>query len=383
MKKIILLGASGSIGTQSIDVVLQHPQEFQIVAISCGKNIVKLKEILQILKINHVCVQRKSDCLELQCLYPTIRFYYGEQGLLDILDVEADIVINALVGFAGLAPTLKTIALNKKLALANKESLVVGGELVKAALKKHNAIIYPIDSEHSALFQALQGNRKEDIHKLIVSASGGSFRDYTREQLHGVSVQEALNHPNWSMGNRITIDSATMMNKGFEVIEAHYLFDIPYSQIDVVMHKESIVHSLIHYVDHSFMAQLGSADMRIAIQYALTYPTRMPLQSEDVLDLTKVASLHFQEVSFERFPLLQLAYEVGEKKGNSGAVLNAADEVCVQLFLKEKITFLQIEEIIRKCVDDITFIQNPSYEDLYESDRKTRDYVYMLIGEER
>ncbi len=380
MKKIILLGASGSIGIQSIDVILQHSDKFEIVALSCGRNIIKLKEILTMISIEHVCVQLKEDYLYLKEEYPNIHFYYGDKGILEMLDMDAHIVINAIVGFAGLAPTLKIIQTKKVLALANKESLVVGGELVKKALQEHDGKMYPIDSEHSAIFQALQGNNKADILKLVVTASGGSFRNKTREELKGVSVEDALNHPNWSMGNRITIDSATMMNKGFEVIEAHYLFDIAFDNIEVLMNTESVIHSMIHYVDHSFMAQLGTADMRLPIQYALSYPNRLPLKMSDILDLAKIGTLHFKEVSYERYPLLKLAYEVGKRKGNSGAVINAADEVCVELFIRGEITFLDIEVIIQRCVEEMPYIEHPSYSDLYQSDIRTREYVYQLVN---
>lgn len=381
MKHIILLGATGSIGMQSIDVVLQHSDKFKIVAISCGKNIIKLKEILTMIEVKHVCVQLEKDYIALQKEYPNIHFYFGEQGILDLLDVpHVDIVINAVVGFAGLAPSLKAIETKRVLALANKESLVVGGELVKDALAKYDGKMYPIDSEHSAIFQALQGNKKEEIYKLVITASGGSFRDKTREELKDVSVEDALNHPNWNMGNRITIDSATMMNKGFEVIEAHYLFDIEFERIDVLMNTESIIHSMIHYVDHSFMAQLGTADMRLPIQYAIAYPDRLPLQSDEILDLAKIGTLHFKEVSFERYPLLALAYEVGKRKGNSGAVVNAADEVCVELFIEGKISFLDIETIIQQSLQEMPYIAHPTYEDLYNSDINTRAYVYNLVN---
>ncbi len=277
MKEIILLGATGSIGTQSVDVVMHHQDEFHIKALSCGKNISKLKELLCVLDVKHVCVMDEENAKVLSQEYPEITFYYGEEGLLKLVKLEADIVINALVGFVGLAPSLACIESHKILALANKESLVVGGMLVKDYLKRYDGVMYPIDSEHSAIFQCLQGNKHSEIEKLVITASGGSFRDKTREELKDVTKEQALSHPNWSMGARITIDSATMMNKGFEVIEAHFLFDVDFEDIEVIMNKESIIHSMVHYVDHSFMAQLGTADMRLPIQYALTYPRRIKL----------------------------------------------------------------------------------------------------------
>ncbi|NBK98894.1 MAG: 1-deoxy-D-xylulose-5-phosphate reductoisomerase [Erysipelotrichia bacterium] len=379
MKKVILLGATGSIGMQSIDVILQHSDTFEIIALSCGKNIQKLKEILSCIKVEHVCVQYAKDREKLAQEYPHIHFYDGEAGILSLLDLDGDIVINALVGFVGLKPTLKTIETKKVLALANKESLVVGGMLVKQYLKKYNGVMYPIDSEHSAIFQALQGNRHEEIEKLVFTASGGSFRDKTREELKEVSVEQALAHPNWSMGERITIDSATMMNKGFEVIEAHYLFDIDFNDIEVLINKESVIHSMVHYVDSSFMAQLGTADMRLPIQYALSYPKRMKLNTDDVLDLAKIGTLHFKEVSYERYPLLKLAYEAGRKGGNSGAIINGADEAAIDLFLNHKISFLQIEELIMEAYEKIDYIEFPTLADLQESDRLSREFVYQRV----
>ncbi|OCN04994.1 1-deoxy-D-xylulose-5-phosphate reductoisomerase [Erysipelotrichaceae bacterium MTC7] len=381
MKKIILLGATGSIGTQSIDVVLGHPNMYEIVAMAAGYNIEELKKIIRIYPTcKYYSVRKESDALALQAMYPNLHFGHGDDGLLGLLDVKADMVINALVGFAGLKPSLLTIEKGMVLALANKESLVTGGPLVKAALKKFKGTMLPIDSEHSAIFQCLQGNKTSEVKRLIVSASGGSFRDKTREQLVDVSVKDALSHPNWSMGKRITIDSATMMNKGFEVIEAHYLFDIDFANIDTIINKESIVHSLVEYVDRSVIAQLGTADMRIPIQYALSYPDRLPLMQSEPLDLIKVGMLHFDAMDFERFPLLALAYEAGKRGGNSGAILNAADEVAVELFLNEKITFLQIEECIAKAYETMEFIANPSYEDLRVTDEKTRAFVYEYGG---
>lgn len=376
MKKVILLGASGSIGTQSVDVIVHHPKEFELVAMAIGKNVSKLKELLEIAPVKHVSVANKEDALALSEEYPDINFGYGEEGILSLLDLEADIVINSLVGFVGLKPTLRTIETGKVLALANKESLVVGGPIVKKYLEKYNGVMYPIDSEHSAIFQALQGNEHKEIKNLWVTASGGSFRDKTREELKDVTKEMALAHPNWSMGHRITIDSSTMMNKGFEVIEAHYLFDVDFDHIKVLMNKESIIHSMVQYVDNSFMAQLGTADMRLPIQYALTYPRRIKLYGEEELDLAKIGTLHFGEVSFDRFPLLRLAFEAGRKGGNSGAVINGADEACIDLFLQDQISFLEIEEGIMAAYNAIDFIAQPTYEDLYESDRLARAFIY-------
>ncbi|MEG0422952.1 MAG: 1-deoxy-D-xylulose-5-phosphate reductoisomerase [Erysipelotrichaceae bacterium] len=376
MKKIILLGASGSIGMQSIDVVNHHQDEFNIIALSIGHNINQLHEILKVCHPLDVCVSDEQDMLKLIPQYPTIIFHHGEEGLCELCRlVNGDIVINALVGFRGLIPSLETIKNHKILALANKESLVAGGVLIKQALKDYKGTMVPIDSEHCAIFQCLQGNEKAAIKQLIITASGGSFRDKTRAELKNVTKQQALNHPNWNMGGRITIDSATMMNKGFEVMEAHYLFDVPYDQIQVLIHRESVVHSMVQYIDESVMAQLGNADMRLPIQYALAYPHRIKLYESEPLDLLKIATLHFEPCDFERYPLLALAYEAGKAQGNAGAIINAADESAVALFLAGKITFLDIEEAIFAAYQAIPFIEKPTLEQLLQSDKEARIFV--------
>lgn len=280
---------------------------------------------------------------------------------------------------SGLLPTLKAIECRKDIALANKETLIVGGKFVKAAVKEYGVSLKPIDSEHSAIFQCLQGNAHSSVEKLIITASGGSFRDRSRDQLQGVTVKEALSHPNWSMGAKITIDSATMMNKGFEVIEAHYLFDIDYDKIEVLLHRESIVHSLVQYCDHALMAQLGTADMRLPIQYALTHPARLPLMNSETLDLAKIGTLHFEKADFDRYPLLGLAYKAGRLEGNACAIMNAANEEAVALFLAGKITFLDIETYVFKAVESIEFIENATLEDIIRSDGAARAFVNEAV----
>ena len=377
MKRIVLLGASGSIGSQTIDVVLHHKDEFSIVAVSVGKNIEKLKMLLaKIPSIQHVCVADEQVKEVLRLEYPDKQWYSGDEGLQALAGLaEYDIFVDAVVGFRGLLPALTAIANHKVIALANKESLVAGGPLVKAALAKHQVPLYPIDSEHSAIFQCLQGNTHDSIDKLIITASGGSFRDLTREQLQDVSVEAALHHPNWNMGGRITIDSATMMNKGFEVIEAHYLFDIPYEKIDVLIHRESAIHSMVQFQDHAIIAQIGTADMRLPIQYALSYPQRLKMYNDEPFDFGKFATLHFEPASMERYPLLKLAFEVGKKGGNLGAIMNAADEEAVRHFLNKKIAFLDIETSVIKAVEGVRFIAEPTLQDIIESDAAARRFV--------
>ena len=379
MKKIILLGASGSIGLQVIDVVLQHSTDFEIIGLSVGENLSKLDEILTVIHPKHVCIKNASDLVGLKDKYQDTNFYCGAEGLISLVSLpEAQIVLNALMGFVGLVPTLEAIRLGKDIALANKETLVAGGMLVEKALANSISRIIPIDSEHSAIMQCLQGNDAKAVKRLIITASGGSFRDKSRIDLETVTVSEALEHPNWSMGAKITIDSATMMNKGLEVIEAHWLFNLPYEKITTVMHRESVIHSMVEFEDTSIIAQLGTPDMRLPIQYALTYPKRMVLNSPS-LDFESISTLHFEKLSWQRFPLLELAYEVGKKSGNLPAAMNGANEVAVELFVSGKIGFLQIEELVLKAVDNAHYITNPNLDDIIRTDSEARLYVYSQV----
>lgn len=377
MKKIVLLGATGSIGTQTIDVVNHHRSAFSIIGLSAGHNMKKLSELLEVCPdLKYVCVARKADMDEMQKMYPHLSFFYGDDGLCELASLpEYDTFVNAIVGFRGLLPTLAAIRNRKVIALANKETLVAGGPIVKEELKKYQVPLYPIDSEHSAIFQCLQGSRMEEVDKLIVTASGGSFRDKKREELKNVTVAQALHHPNWNMGGRITIDSATMMNKGFEVIEAHYLFDIPYDDIEVLVHRESVIHSMVQYHDNAIIAQLGTADMRLPIQYALSYPSRMTMKQEEPFNFMNYPTLHFEAADTKRYPLLALAYEVGRKGGNLGAVMNGADEEAVALFLQEKIAFLDIESYIERAVHAARYIEHPTLQDIIDADHFGREYV--------
>lgn len=380
MKKIVLLGASGSIGTQTLDVVAQHSDLLECLAISVGNNIPWLIEILHRTPYNLVCVQHEEDAVSLRNQFDHIRFVSGDAGLLELATLpEADLLVNALVGFVGLVPTLAAIKSHKDIALANKETLVVAGELVMAECKKNNVKLYPIDSEHSAIFQCLQGNDRKSIKRLIITASGGSFRDRTREELSEVTVKEALSHPNWTMGAKITIDSATMVNKGFEVIEAHWLFDLPYEKIDVILHKESVIHSMVEYVDSSVIAQMASPDMRLPIQYALLYPDRYAIHGAVSLDFTQLSELHFTEVSTIRFPLLKLVIQAGITGGTMPAVVNAANEVAVAAFLKGKIRFLDIETVLQKTVDRSIIRPIISINDCLEADASARIIAADII----
>ena len=380
-KRIALLGASGSIGRQTINVITQHPDLFELVSFGVGKNIEAARNILKQFDLPVFAVEREEDAELLAKEYPDKTVLCGEEGLLELARGDYDVLVNALVGFAGFAPTLAAIESDHEVALANKETLVCGGELINRALALHGKSLVPIDSEHSAIFQCLQGNRMRQLKRLIITASGGSFRNKTRDELQSVTVEEALAHPNWSMGAKITIDSATMMNKGFEVTEAHWLFNVPFEKIDVLMHPESIVHSMVEYVDQSVMAQLGSPDMRLPIQYALSWPNRLPLD-EPPLDLAKVGTLHFSEPDLERFPLLGLAYEAGRKGGNLSAVMNAANEVANAAFRNHEIPFPMIETIVIGAVNEAPFEQLNSVDDLIRAnawgDGYAREHVRKL-----
>ncbi|MCL6573407.1 MAG: 1-deoxy-D-xylulose-5-phosphate reductoisomerase [Bacillus sp. (in: Bacteria)] len=380
MKIISLLGATGSIGTQTLDIIRENPTEFKLAAFSVGKNIDLARNMIGEFQPDLVSVQDYHNWKTLKTEFPSTKFTYGEEGLIEVAVYEkVDILVNAVLGSVGLNPTLQAIECGKVIAIANKETLVTAGHLIMAAAEKNNVSLIPVDSEHSAIFQALQGEKKKNIERLIITASGGSFRDRSRKELENVTVQEALNHPNWSMGAKITIDSASMMNKGLEVIEAHWLFNLPYDKIDVLLHKESIIHSMVEFHDSSIIAQLGSPDMRVPIQYALTYPDRLPFPSAKRLNLASVGKLHFQEMDVERFRCLGFAYEAGKKGGTMPTVLNAANEAAVAAFLAGKIRFLQIEDLIEKALRAHQSIENPSLSLIQEVDKETRQYIHSLL----
>lgn len=380
MKLISLLGATGSIGLQTLDIVRDHSDKFKIVAFAAGKNIERTKEIIREFKPKLVSVQLEEDALNLSKEFPQIDFTFGSKGLVDVATfTESNVLLNAVLGSIGLEATLAAIRKKKAIAIANKETLVTAGHLVMSEAKKYGAPILPVDSEHSALWQSMQGENRKSISRLILTASGGSFRDKTREDLKNVTIKEALNHPNWSMGAKITIDSATLMNKGLEVIEASVLYDMPYDKIDVLIHRESIIHSMVEYHDTSIMAQLGTPDMRTPIQYALSYPERLPRSTAERLDLAKIGQLHFEHVDFNRFRCLDFAYQAGKMGGTILTVMNAANEAAVGAFLQEKIKFLEIEDIIEKMMNDHVNIQHPDLETILHVDKETRKTVQSML----
>lgn len=381
MKQIAILGSTGSIGTQTLDVVRQHPDAFSVYALSAHRSIDLL--IKQALEFNPavVCIADETYyrplCEALSDL--PIRVLAGEKALAEMVTMPAiDVVVAAMVGYAGLRPTIEAIKAKKTIALANKETLVVAGEIIDRLAKRYKVDILPVDSEHSAIFQSLVGEDMTSVEKLLLTASGGPFRNFTLEQMQYVTAAEALRHPNWEMGAKITIDSASMMNKGFEVIEARWLFDIPVDKIQVLVHPQSVVHSAVQFVDGSVKAQLGTPDMRMPIQYALTYPERW-MSDVARLDLFATQSLTFEEPDLKRFPNLALAYEAMNKGGNMPCVLNAANEVVNLAFREGKCGFMQMSDVIAKTLEKTMFITEPTYEDYVQTDKEARKIALELL----
>lgn len=364
MKKICLLGATGSIGMQVADICSRY-QEYKIISASCNKSFEKLEKLINQFKIKKVWVGNKSY---LEDKYQDVHFYYDNDGLKEIVnDKDVDIVINSLVGVVGLKATIEAIKAKKDILLANKESLVLAGDIINKMLKENNVKLFPIDSEHSAILQCLEGRHKEDIKQIIITASGGALRDLTRDELKGVTIDKVLAHPTWNMGGKITVDCATMVNKGFEVIEAHHLFNVPYEKIATVLHQESIIHGAVVFNDGAIIANMGPTDMHLPIQYALTYPKRLECTVNKEFDLTKTFAMHFKEMDYNRYPMLKLAYEVANLGGIMPAVYCASNDVAVNKFLKGEIEFLDIEEIIVNEVNNYLSknISNPTLDDIY------------------
>jgi 1-deoxy-D-xylulose-5-phosphate reductoisomerase len=380
-RNLSILGSTGSIGTQTLDIVRKFPEDFKISALSCNSNIELLKKQIDEFKPKIVAVFDEEKADELKADIP---IYKGMDGLLKVASLgEIHTVINSLVGSIGVKPTLKAIENLKNVALANKETLVTAGELVKKKVDFHKVQLLPIDSEHSAILQCLQGSKIEDVNKITLTCSGGAFKNKTREELQEVKAKDALQHPTWNMGSKITIDSATLMNKGFEVIEAHWLYNIPYPKIDVVIHPQSIIHSFVEFKDHSTIAQLGIPDMRIPIQYALHYPKRMPNESLPKLNLTENKELTFKEPDLNKFPCLAMAYDAGIKGGTLPAVMNAANEIAVKYFLQDKIKFLDIPRIIMNAMEQHKITKNPDLDEILDLDKKVKQDTEKAIQDKK
>ena len=379
MMKVCLLGASGSIGQQTIEVMLENPNDFDLVAFSVGRRVRKIANILKNFpNVRAVCLQDKEDAKRYQSKYTNVIFFWGDDGLNQLIKIsKADIVVNALVGFVGLKPSITALENNKILCLANKESLVVGGELINKILKKSQGKIYPIDSEHAAIRKCLSVD-DQDVEKIIITASGGPFRELKRDELKDVTPEQALNHPNWNMGKKITIDSATMVNKAFEIIEAHYLFGFEAERIETILNYNSYVHSIVRYNDGTYRLDAGKPDMRVPIKYAL-YQGLTDYQTIVTDDLNKIKKTTFGKLLITRYPIIKVAYQVINEKGTLGAVFNASNEEAVKAFLEKKISFLGIEKIINYCLKKVENIPSPSYLDLKRVDNETRQLVAKLI----
>lgn len=374
-----LLGSTGSIGTQAIDVARKH--NLRITALAVNSNIKALENQVREFKPKMVCVydDTKYHDLKLALADTNTKILTGMDGLCEIaVDKSADIMLNSVVGMVGLLPTLSAIAVGTPIALANKETLVAGGQIVMEACKRKNVKIYPVDSEHSAIFQCLQGNKRSQLSKIILTASGGPFFNKTKKDLENVTVEQALNHPNWSMGNKITIDSATLMNKGLEFIEAKWLFDLQPNQIEIVVHRQSVLHSAVEFNDYSVIGQLGYPDMKIPIQYALLYPERVECPTKR-LSLTDYGTLTFEKPDFNTFDCLSICIDAITKGGIYPCVANASNEVAVHNFLNGKIKFLQIGEIVRKTVNSFDFKDIKGYGDIVRADKSAREYAQLLI----
>ena len=376
MKNISLLGSTGSIGTQTLDVIRRN-KDINVVAMAAGTRIHELEKQVREFKPQLVCVSTQELAQELKVMLADmdVKVVFGQEGLVEVATrKEADIVLTAVVGMMGIIPTIEAIKAHKDIALANKETLVTAGHIIMKLAKECGVNIYPVDSEHSAIFQSLNGEYHKEVSKILLTASGGPFRGKKRSDLENVTLEDALKHPNWSMGRKITIDSSTMANKGLEVMEAQWLFNVPAKDVQVVIQPQSIIHSMVEFVDGGIMAQLGSPDMRLPIQYALYYPHRRPLNTERV-DFFKLKQITFEEPDFETFKALKLAYQAAQLGGNIPTAFNAANELAVDKFLNRKIKYLDIPEIIQYAMEETKFIENPSVEQILQTEHSAYELI--------
>ena len=378
-KTISILGSTGSIGTQALDIIENNPDVYSAKVLSCSRRIGELKEQIEKFHPEMVVVEREEDARQLAKEYPHIQVEFGEQGLITAAEIDCDMVLNSLMGMRGMIPTYHGLKAGNDIAFANKETLVAGGEVIMRTVAETGAKLLPVDSEHSAIFQCLQGNPEKALRKIILTASGGPFRGYTLDQLENVTLEQALKHPKWTMGSKITIDSATLMNKGLEVIEAKWLFDVDIDQIQVVVHPQSIVHSAVEYHDGSIIAQMGKPDMRVPIAYAFTYPDRLENNYESLDFFTEAANLTFEKPDMEVFKNLKMAFEASRMGGSYPVTLNGANEMLVQLFLEGKIRFIDIQNTIEKVLDQHQPKYNMELEGIVEADRAARQAVLDLL----
>lgn len=376
MKKIAILGSTGSIGTQTLEVVREN-KDIEVLGLAAGNNIKLLEEQIREFKprLAVVWTEEKAKELRENIKDLNVKVVSAMEGLIELATMEdAQILVTAIVGMIGICPTIEAIKAGKDIALANKETLVTAGHIIMPLAKEHHVAILPVDSEHSAIFQSLQGNKRSALHKILLTASGGPFRGKKREELLNIQVEDALKHPNWEMGRKITIDSSTLVNKGLEVIEAKWLFDVDIEQIEVVVHPQSIIHSMVEYIDGAIIAELGTPDMKLPIQYALYYPERKPLPGERV-DFATLSQLTFEKPDLETFYGLRLAMEAGKAGGSLPTVFNAANELAVKKFLERKVSYLQIPEIIEACMRNHKNILNPSVEEILQTEKAVYEQI--------
>lgn len=379
-KNLVILGSTGSIGEQALDIVREHSDRFRVLAISCNSSWEQLAGQVQEFNPEYalLCDENSMDSFKSALNGASTELLTGHDDLLQLATLcDADIILNSLVGFAGFEPTIEALKAGKKVALANKESLVVGGEIINDIIKNNREQLIPVDSEHSAMLQCVVGEQIETIEKLVITASGGPFRTWTKEQMQDITVTDALDHPNWSMGAKITIDSATMMNKGLEIIEAHWLFDMPLSKIEAVVHPQSVIHSIVTFTDGSSKAQLGPPTMKVPILYALTYPDRITLDAPR-LDWKSAFDLTFEPVDYDRFPCLRLAMEAIAEGGLAPAILNAANEIAVSRFLNEEITYIDIPDVIESCLKQLNNSESITLESLKNIDKEARELALKI-----
>ena len=383
-KKVTIFGSTGSIGLSTLDVINQHRDKYEIVGLSINNNYEKLLEQVSIFKPKIVCIKDSNSFVKFKNknAFKNLKILNGNDSFDDILDFETDIVVAAITGSAGLLPVVGAAKRGITIALANKESLVCSGSLVTSIAKKNGSMILPVDSEHNAIYQVLDLKNKDKVSKLILTASGGPFLNKSLDELKNITPDEAIKHPNWSMGKKISVDSATMMNKGLELIEAHFLFDMPHDKIDILVHPESIIHSCVEYSDGSILAQMGNPDMRTPISYTLAYPSRIPTKVAR-LKLSEIKKLTFYEPDFSKFPCLELAYTSLKKKKSAPTVLNAANEIAVDAFLKEKISFLSIHRIVEKTLNKASISDINSIKDVLEIDKESREIAEEFITNHR
>ncbi len=376
-KNISILGSTGSIGTQTLQIAQEYSDKINVVALSANSNISLLEEQSRKFNPEIVCVtdENKADELKIKLADTNIKVVSGKKGLIECATAKnADTVVTAVVGISGLEPTIEAIKAKKDIALANKETLVTGGHIVTRLAREYSVKILPVDSEHSAIFQSLMGNEKRAIKKILLTASGGPFIGKKRNELENIKPADALKHPNWNMGAKVTIDSSTLVNKGLEVIEAKWLFDVDIDNIEVLVHRQSIVHSMVEYVDNGVIAQLGTPDMRLPIQFALTYPNRLPMR-ENEIDFAKIGQLTFEKPDTETFFALEVAKKAGREGGILPTTFNSADEMAVELFLKGKMKYTQISDSISYAVNTVKNIENPTLEQIFEADKEAREIV--------